>query len=119
MRERVRVERRAQLALRYRTLTEALARLLPDWRWSEPLGGSSLWIELPSGDSAAFARAAERYGVTLAPGAAFSMTDRHANRLRLPFVLDPTDLREGVARLVLAWNAFAGGTVVLARDAIV
>ena len=119
LRERVRAERRAQLVARYRTLTEALERLLPAWRWNAPRGGSSLWIQLPSGDSAAFAQVAERFGVTLAPGAAFSMTDRHADRLRLPFVLDPSDLREGVNRLARAWAAYGEGTPLPVREAIV
>jgi DNA-binding transcriptional MocR family regulator len=119
LRERVRAERRAQLRTRYRTLTGALARALPDWTWSEPRGGSSLWIALPHGDSAGFALEAARYGVTLAPGNAFSSTDRHGRHLRLPFVLDPADLREGVARLASAWNAYAPGAAALAHDTIV
>jgi DNA-binding transcriptional MocR family regulator len=119
LRERVRAERRTQLRARYRTLTAALAGALPDWTWNEPRGGSSLWIQLPHGDSASFALEAARYGVTLAPGNAFSSTDRYGRRLRLPFVLDPSDLREGVARLTSAWNAYAPSATTLAHDTIV
>lgn len=119
LRDRVRAERREQLQVRYATLADALARSLPSWAWSEPRGGSSLWIELPYGDSASFAQDAARMGVTLAAGAAFSSTERHARRLRLPFVLDPEVLREGVDRLTRVWDAYAPRVTTLPLDAVV
>src|SRR3984885_8746999 len=99
LRDRVRDERRAQLAERYRTLVGALEAELPSWNRNEPCGGSSLWIELPHGDSASFALEAARFGVTVAPGPVFSSAERHARRLRLPFVLDPDVLLAGGGRL--------------------
>ncbi len=119
LRDRVRAERREQLQIRYGTLADALARSLPSWTWSEPRGGSSLWIELPYGDSASFAQDAARAGVTLAPGAAFSSTERHARRLRVPFVLDPDVLRAGVDRLARVWEAYAPRVTTLPLDAVV
>jgi DNA-binding transcriptional MocR family regulator len=119
LRDRVRAERREQLQVRYATLGEALARSLPAWSWSEPRGGSSLWIELPYGDSASFAQDAAREGVTLAAGSAFSSTERYARRLRLPFVLDPDVLRTGVERLAHVWNAYAPRITSLPLDAVV
>nr|QOL00324.1 2-aminoadipate transaminase [uncultured organism] len=119
LRDRVRAERREQLQLRYGTLADALARSLPSWTWNEPRGGSSLWIELPYGDSASFAQDASRAGVTLAPGAAFSSTERHARRLRVPFVLDPDILRAGVDRLARVWEAYAPRVTTLPLDAVV
>ena len=119
LRDRVRAERRAQLAARYRTLVGALERELPAWSCNDPRGGSSLWIELPYGDSASFAVEAARYSVTLAPGPVFSSAERHARRLRLPFVLDPDVLIEGVDRLAAAWNAYAPRAATLPLDAVV
>ena len=119
LRDRVRAERREQLQLRYETLADALARSLPSWTWTEPRGGSSLWIDLPYGDSASFAQDAAREGVTLAPGAAFSSTERHARRLRIPFVLDPDVLRIGVERLTHVWDAYAPRVTTLPLDAVV
>ena len=119
LRERVRNERRAQLAVRYRTLTGALERELPSWRRNEPCGGSSLWIELPHGDSASFALEAARFGVTVAPGGVFSSAERHRRRLRLPFVLDPDVLLAGVERLAAAWAAYAPRAATLPLDAVV
>jgi DNA-binding transcriptional MocR family regulator len=119
LRERVRAERRAQLAVRYRTLVGALERDLPSWNRNDPRGGSSLWIELPHGDSASFAVEAARFGVTVAPGPVFSSAERHARRLRLPFVLDPDVLLAGVERLAAAWGAYAPRAATLPLDAVV
>jgi DNA-binding transcriptional MocR family regulator len=119
LREQVRAERRDQLQVRYATLADALARSLPSWTWTEPRGGSSLWIELPYGDSASFVQDAAREGVTLAAGAAFSSTERHARRLRLPFVLDPDVLRIGVERLARVWDVYAPRVTTLPLDAVV
>jgi len=119
LRDRVRAERRAQLNLRYRTLVAALDRELPSWSRNEPRGGSSLWIELPHGDSASFAVEAARFGVTLAPGPVFSSAERHARRLRLPFVLDPDVLLAGVDRLAAAWSVYAPRATTLPLDAVV
>lgn len=119
LRERVREERREQLALRYRTIAGALRRELPDWSWEEPLGGSSLWVELPYGDAAGFAQDAARHGITLAPGPVFSAGDRHARRLRLPFVLEPETLVNGVRRLAVVWSAYAPRAATRSLDAVV
>jgi DNA-binding transcriptional MocR family regulator len=119
LRDRVRNERRAQLAVRYRTLVGALEHQLPSWSRNEPCGGSSLWIELPHGDSASFAVEAARFGVTIAPGPVFSSAERHARRLRLPFVLDPAVLLSGVDRLAAAWAAYAPRAATLPLDAVV
>ena len=119
LRDRVRAERRAQLAVRFRTLSGALERELPSWTRNDPRGGSSLWITLPYGDSASFAVEAARFGVTVAPGPVFSSAERHARRLRLPFVLDPDVLLAGVERLAAAWSAYAPRAATLPLDAVV
>lgn len=119
LRDRVRNERRAQLAVRYHALVGALERELPSWSRNEPRGGSSLWIELPHGDSASFAVEAARFAVTIAPGPVFSSAERHARRLRLPFVLDPAVLLSGVDRLAAAWAAYAPRAATLPLDAVV
>lgn len=119
LRDRVRAERQAQLAERYETLTDALDRELPAWVRNEPCGGSSLWIELPHGDSASFAVEAARFGVNVAPGPVFSSAERHKRRLRLPFVLDNEVLVAGVERLAAAWSVYAPRATTLPLDAVV
>jgi DNA-binding transcriptional MocR family regulator len=119
LRERVREERRLQLELRYQTVTQALQRELPNWTWEEPLGGSSLWIELPYGDASGFVREAERHEIRLAAGPVFSANDRHSRRLRLPFVLEPEELLNGVRRLAVVWESYAPHIAMRSFDAVV
>ncbi len=119
LRDRVRAERRAQLVERYRTLVGSLESELPSWSLYKPRGGSSLWIDLPHGDSMSFAVEAARFGVTIAPGPVFSSAERHARRLRLPFVLDPEVLLTGVERLAAAWSAYSPRAATLPLDAVV
>jgi len=45
-----------------------------------------------------------RYGVAVATADALSVTDRHADRIRLSFAPPTADLRHGVDRLAAAWS---------------
>jgi len=104
----VRESRRREMRERLDRLTQLLAKHLPPWKWKEPAGGLSLWVELPHGDANAFAQVALRHGVAVVPGTLASPTGGCADRLRLPFVLDAEPMREGVERLARAWSAYAG-----------
>ena len=104
----VRESRRREMRERLDRLTQLLARHLPSWKWKEPAGGLSLWVELPHGDANAFAQVALRHGVAVVPGTLASPTGGCADRLRLPFVLDDGPMREGVERLARAWAAYVG-----------
>jgi DNA-binding transcriptional MocR family regulator len=119
LRERVRGERGEQLRARYGVVEESLGRLLPDWSWERPRGGSSLWIELPRGNAAAFAQFAARYDIKIAPGPVFSVADRHQRRLRLPFVLEPDELAAGIERLAHAWEQYMPHSMTMALDAVI
>jgi DNA-binding transcriptional MocR family regulator len=118
-RERVRAERRRQLGERYAVVEESLRRLLPDWSWNRPRGGSSVWIELARGNAAAFAQFAARYDIKIAPGPVFSVADRHQRRLRLPFVLDPHELAAGIERLAHVWQLYKPHSMTMALDAVI
>ena len=91
---------------RYETLACLLRRHLPAWRWREPEGGLSLWVQLPGADATAFADAAARRGVAVVPGPMTSANGAFGDHLRLPFVLEPADMEEGVRRLADAWSSF-------------
>lgn len=119
LRDQVRRERREQLRERFAVLEESLRRLLPDWDWVRPCGGSSLWIELPRGNAAAFAQFAARYDIKIAPGPVFSVADRHQRRLRLPFVLDPQELASGIERLTHVWTLYTPHSMTIAFDAVI
>jgi DNA-binding transcriptional MocR family regulator len=103
--------RRCQSRRRYECLTRLLRDQLPDWTWSEPRGGLTLWVRLPSARAEELARAAPRYGVSIVPGPVHSPSHSCHDRVRLPYVLDEGPMAEGVARLARAWHACqkAGG----------
>ena len=99
--------RNAALADRAALLVDLLADALPDWRTRVPVGGLSLWVQLPAPVAARFADAALRHGVAVATADALSATGRHRDRLRLTFALPEEDLRRAVARLATAWASLS------------
>ncbi|MEV6346715.1 PLP-dependent aminotransferase family protein [Actinoplanes sp. NPDC051851] len=91
--------RRAQLRFRRDTLVTALREMLPEWRFSVPAGGVTLWAEMDGPISSALSRAAEEVGVRLAPGPRFGLDGTLERFLRLPFTLAADDLTEAVRRI--------------------
>jgi DNA-binding transcriptional MocR family regulator len=103
-------ERQRQLRTQQQVLSRALAALLPDWEWSPPAGGLSLWAALPSGSATELAQVALRHGLALVPGPFFDPHGHHDRFLRLPYVLPPASIEAGVGRLARAWAQYAGRT---------
>jgi DNA-binding transcriptional MocR family regulator len=91
--------RRAELTAQRDALVAALAEELPEWRFTVPGGGVTLWAELDGPISGALARAAEEIGVRLAPGPRFGLDGTLERFLRLPFTLPAADLTEAVRRI--------------------
>ena len=83
----------------------------PNWRWTRPKGGRSLWIRLPHGDGQDFARLALSHGVALSAGTTLSFDGSFEPYVRVQFVQPPGLLREGVRRLGMAWDAYSAGMV--------
>jgi DNA-binding transcriptional MocR family regulator len=96
----------AFLRARLHGCTELLRDRLPEWRWRRPVGGPSLWVQLPKGDAAQFSQVALRYGVEVIPGAAFATDGTHGDHLRLPFTFEPGVMAEAVDRLARAWQVY-------------
>lgn len=94
--------RRAQLARQRDALVGALGTHLPEWSFTPPRGGVSLWAELPAPISTALAHAAYGHGVRIAPGPRFGVDGTLERFLRLPFTLPETELVEAVRRLARA-----------------
>jgi DNA-binding transcriptional MocR family regulator len=99
---------RAELARRRDHFAAALAAHLPEWTWTRPAGGLSVWARLPGADTDRFAAAAREHGVAVAPGSLFSPDGRHRDRLRLSFALPPALLDQAVAGLARAWAGHRG-----------
>jgi DNA-binding transcriptional MocR family regulator len=98
---------RRELVRERRATLEALLRThVPTWTWDSPAGGLCLWVRLPSGDATSFAQVASRHGVTLVAGPMTSVDGNFADRVRLPYVLEPAEMREGVERLARAWAEY-------------
>lgn len=98
--------RNAELRGRYEALASALHDRLPDWRWSTPGGGLSLWVRIPAPVAEPFAQAALRDGVAVATAEALSPSGSHLDHLRLSFAGPPHELSEAVARLAGTWARF-------------
>jgi DNA-binding transcriptional MocR family regulator len=98
--------RRKQALERLDALARGLARHLPDWEWKRPAGGLALWVRLPRGRASEFAQVAARHGVAVLPGSVCSPTNGFADHLRLAFVPEPEEIREGVERLAKAWTKY-------------
>ncbi|MGH3364030.1 MAG: PLP-dependent aminotransferase family protein, partial [Nocardioidaceae bacterium] len=104
MRTEVLRHHQEQLRASRQALTDALARLLPDWRYVLPRGGLALWCELPEPLSTALASSAERQGVLLAPGPSFTSDGSHERFVRLPYSRSAEELEVAAERLAPAWE---------------
>jgi DNA-binding transcriptional MocR family regulator len=94
--------RRTQLAAQRDALVAALRAELPEWGFTVPAGGVTLWAELDGPVSSALARAAETQGVRLASGPRFGLDGTLERFLRLPFTLPAPELVDAVRRLAAA-----------------
>jgi DNA-binding transcriptional MocR family regulator len=109
-REQVLAERRPAIVAARDALAAAVRERLPEWSFTLPRGGLSLWTELPEALSTPVCAAADRRGLVLAPGAQFAVEGGLERFLRLPFTgHSPEVLVQAVDRLALAWaDARAG-----------
>jgi DNA-binding transcriptional MocR family regulator len=100
------VERRRLVRERRSELESLLRRYLPTWTWDRPTGGLCLWVRVPAGDATSFSQVASRHGVTIVAGPMTSVDGNFADRIRVPYVLEPGEMREGVERLARAWAEY-------------
>jgi DNA-binding transcriptional MocR family regulator len=99
-------ERRQWATSGLSALTDTLAHYLPDWRWTQPRGGASLWVQLGDASATEFAAIALRKGVMLTPGPTFAPEGGERSSLRIPFVADPKVLRSAGPLLRSAWEEY-------------
>jgi DNA-binding transcriptional MocR family regulator len=85
---------------RYAAMSSALTAFLPDWTWTPPAGGLTIWARRPGdADSGGFTQAALRRGVAGVPGRLLSVTGDRSPWVRLAFTLPPDDLTTAVKTL--------------------
>lgn len=91
--------------IRRDAMISSMERMFPkDVKFTRPMGGLFLWVELPGGINARdlLARSIEN-GVAFVPGGSFFANGGHENTLRLNFSSTPPDLIvEGIKRLAQA-----------------
>ncbi|GCD98180.1 MocR-like transcription factor YczR [Embleya hyalina] len=83
-------------------LADALTEHLPDWTFSMPLGGLSLWVRTDGTSSLTLAETAARHGVRVAAGTHFGTDGTFEHHVRLPYAHDPATLTEAIRRLSAA-----------------
>jgi DNA-binding transcriptional MocR family regulator len=96
--------RRAQANTHMHAIVDALRRELPEWIVPAPEGGWSLWLTPPTGSGAAFAQAALRHGVAIAPGGANSPDEAFPEYVRICYGPSPPVLEAAAQRLAAAWS---------------
>lgn len=106
LRDRVKLlaERRTGLVEQRAALLAAVRTELPDWRFTPPGGGLSLWCELPAPVGSVLVALAERHGVLLMSGSRFSPDGGLDRFIRIPYTLDPDELTEAVGRIAAAYS---------------
>jgi DNA-binding transcriptional MocR family regulator len=114
--DEVRRLRRAQVLRQRDALAAALIERLPEWSWTLPEGGLSMWVRLPRGDASEFAQVAQRHGVAALAGPSISADGGHPQHLRLVYVHEPGVIAEAVERLARAWQAYAPATALAPRE---
>jgi DNA-binding transcriptional MocR family regulator len=104
--------RRASLRARLAALEAALREHCPDWRWTRPVGGLSLWVELAVPMSTALSQAASTVGIRLIAGPRFAADGTLERFVRLPFSLPEEQLVDAVRRLARARDDVHAGVPV-------
>ncbi len=100
-------EHRRRLREQRDRLAAALSEHLPDWRYRLPAGGLAMWCQLPVALGTAVADEADRLGVIVAPGPAFSVEGGLDRFVRVPWTRSGDELEEAVRRLAQAWDRVA------------
>jgi DNA-binding transcriptional MocR family regulator len=101
-------QRREMLRMRRDACGAAIKELFPDWKISVvPQGGLSWWIELPKPLATVFAASAETIGIRIGAGPRFGSEGAFERYLRLPFTLEPAQMRLALERLKPLWDKLA------------
>ncbi|MFF7637425.1 PLP-dependent aminotransferase family protein [Kitasatospora sp. NPDC008050] len=101
----VREHRLAQLREDTAALLPALREWLPQWRFAEPVGGMTLWIDIAGLSGAALSRAGEQAGLRIAAGSQFGADGAFEGYIRLPLTVPAQSAARAAERLAAAARA--------------
>jgi DNA-binding transcriptional MocR family regulator len=90
--------RRSELRTRYEQVGALVRRYFPGWTWTEPTGGTSIWIDTRT-DADALVRTAAAVGVTIIAGSAFSPNGISGSHVRLALSQPANIVDEALRRL--------------------
>jgi DNA-binding transcriptional MocR family regulator len=102
--DEIAARRVAELLPRRDALVRELRARLPQWAFTLPQGGLSLWAELDAPLSTPLTLIAGQSGVVVVPGSRFGVDGTLERFLRIPFALPVDRLAEAVHRLAAAWH---------------
>lgn len=101
-------QRREMLRQQRDACAQIVKELFPDWKMTViPQGGLSWWIELPKPLATVFAASAEAIGIRIGAGPRFGVDGAFERYLRLPFTLEPAQMRAALERLQPIWEHLA------------
>ncbi|MYV44632.1 PLP-dependent aminotransferase family protein [Streptomyces sp. SID2888] len=94
--------RRRQARENRDALVDAVRRELPDWEFSVPRGGLTLWVRTGGLSGSRLAEAGERVGVRVPSGPRFGVDGAFEGYVRLPFTVAGAVAEEAAVRLAAA-----------------
>lgn len=92
-------------------LVAALQERLPDWEFTVPPGGLTLWVRTGGLSGSRIADAGERYGVRVPSGPRFGVDGAFEGYVRLPLTIGDPLAGEAAARLARAAELVRTGTL--------
>ncbi|MCB5910726.1 SCO1417 family MocR-like transcription factor [Streptomyces pinistramenti] len=90
----------------------ALRRELPDWEFTVPSGGLTLWVRTGGLSGSRIAEVGERLGVRVPSGPRFGVDGTFEGFVRLPFTVSGAVADEAASRLAAAARMVASGATV-------
>ncbi|MDK9603256.1 MocR-like transcription factor YczR [Lelliottia wanjuensis] len=110
--------RRKMLAERRDRCGALMREHFPEWRFHEPQGGLSYWVELPGRVATQFGARAETLGIHLGTGTRFGLSGAFDRYLRMPFSMDSAELENALLRIKPLWTTLNKSDSFLKRGVI-
>ncbi|MFI9101313.1 PLP-dependent aminotransferase family protein [Streptomyces fildesensis] len=101
--------RRARAAGHRDDLVAALREQTPDWEFTVPAGGMTMWVRTGDVSGSRLAVAGERLGVRVPSGPRFGVDGAFESYVRLPFTVGGATAKEAVSRLAAAAHIVRSG----------